>query len=150
VLGICYGHQLLAYAMGGEVGPNPNGREFGTVEITLQAPARADSLLADMPERFFGNTSHTQSVLRLPEGATCLASSRQEGCHAFAIGPTAWGVQFHPEFDANVVRTYIDQSSHLLTAEGFSPQQLLDEVRETPEASAVLRRFAQLADGTGT
>src|SRR5512143_3057996 len=37
ILGICYGHQLLAYALGGEVGDNPHGREFGTVEVHLDA-----------------------------------------------------------------------------------------------------------------
>jgi len=38
VLGICYGHQLLAHALGGRVGPNPRGRQIGTVRVRLAEP----------------------------------------------------------------------------------------------------------------
>ena len=48
-LGICYGHQLLAHALGGEVGDNPNGREFGTVTVELTAEAADDPLLGGLP-----------------------------------------------------------------------------------------------------
>ncbi len=147
LLGICYGHQLLAYATGGEVGPNPNGREFGTVEITLHASAQADPLLDGIPAKVPAHVSHAQSVLRLPPGARCLASSDRDPCHAFVLGTNAWGVQFHPEFDEHVVRTYIRQCADLLRAEGESPERLLDTVRETPAATSLLSRFAQLSDG---
>ena len=44
LLGICYGHQLLAHALGGEVADNPAGRESGTVRIDLHPPAQEDPL----------------------------------------------------------------------------------------------------------
>lgn len=147
VLGICYGHQLLAYALGGEVGPNSAGREFGTVELTLSAAAGEDSLFGDAPSRMLGNACHAQSVLKLPPGARCLASSRRDGCQAFAVGRQTWGVQFHPEFDGHVMRTYLQECRGLLEAEGQVPERLCEAVRETPESAALLRRFACRARG---
>ncbi|MEJ7746972.1 MAG: gamma-glutamyl-gamma-aminobutyrate hydrolase family protein, partial [Luteimonas sp.] len=44
LFGICYGHQLLAHALGGEVGDNPAGREMGTIALSLHAQADDDPL----------------------------------------------------------------------------------------------------------
>ena len=147
LLGICYGHQLLAHAMGGRVGPNPSGREFGTVEIRLHPAAAEDPLFAGLPPCLGGQTSHAQSALALPPAARCLAWSDQEPHHAFRLGDSAWGVQFHPEFDAHVARTYIRYCAAPLRAEGRQPQQLLQAVRETPASESLLRRFAGIACG---
>ena len=83
VLGICYGHQLLAHALGGEVGDNPAGREMGTIELETAPEAGADPLFAGLPARFPAQATHLQSVLRMPEGATLLARSAGDACHAF-------------------------------------------------------------------
>ncbi len=144
LLGICYGHQLLAHAMGGVVADNPNGREIGTVTIRLTADGRRDPLFAGMPDPFPAQACHTQSVLRLPAGATPLAASTADRHHAFAIGERAWGLQFHPEFDARILRAYIEHDADALTAAGRDVPVLLDGVRETPRSHALLRRFQQL------
>ena len=102
-LGICYGHQLLAHALGGEVGDNPNGREFGTVTVDLEAEAADDPLLGGLPARLPVQVCHTQSALTLPAGARRLAHGSRDANQAFVVGEAAWGVQFHPEFDAEVV-----------------------------------------------
>ena len=59
----------------------------------------------------------------------------------------AWGVQFHPEMDADIARTYICAESAKLITEGQNPEQMLANVRETPVAAEVLRRFAKLVFG---
>jgi GMP synthase (glutamine-hydrolysing) len=144
VLGICYGHQLLAHALGGRVGRNPRGREIGTVELRLVPEARRDALLGGLPEATHAHTTHVESVLELPPGATRLAASGADPHQAFAIGPRAWGVQFHPEFDADVMRGYLEGRRDVLRDEGVDADRLLALVRETPEAGSLLRRFAAL------
>ncbi len=145
VLGICYGHQLLAHAAGGKVGINPRGRQFGTVEVQLLATAIGDPLLAGLPGRFSAHTSHCQSVLALPPGAIALATTARDPHHAYRLGRAAWGVQFHPEFDAQVMKTYIDEFFDQLDAEGLRPAELLRHATETPVCAGLLGRFAEIA-----
>ena len=149
VLGICYGHQLLAEALGGHVGRNPRGREIGTVRVDVRAAGAAcDPLLGDLPETLLVQATHLESVLRLPAGAVLLGSSEADPHHAFswrAPGlpePSAWGVQFHPEFDAAVMRGYLRARRDVLREEGLDAERLEREVHESPHGAAVLRRFA--------
>lgn len=145
VLGICYGHQLLAHALGGEVGDNPRGREIGTIDVSLSDEGRRDPLLAHRAPALVVSASHRQSVLRLPEGARLLAGSALDPIQAFAVGERAWGVQFHPEWDHEVVRAYLEERAEVLRAEGLDPGALLARVRPSEDGPSILRRFAELA-----
>lgn len=145
LFGICYGHQLIAHALGGEVGPNPRGREMGSFEIETLDAAADDALFASSGPRFVAQVTHLQSVLRLPEGATLLAKSALEPHQAFRWGARVWGVQFHPEFSATHMRGYIRARSGALYQEGLDPVAAVAAVRAAPEARAVLQRFARLA-----
>ncbi len=144
VLGVCFGHQLLAYAMGGQIDYHPQGREIGTLEVSLTDAAREDILLSALPPRFCAHLTHMQSVISLPANATRLASSNHESTQAFRIGHSAWGVQFHPEFTPEIMHAYIDRLSQRLEEEGLATQAIRKAVRDTPHATSVLRRFAQL------
>jgi GMP synthase (glutamine-hydrolysing) len=145
LLGICFGHQLLAYALGGEVGYNPRGVEVGTATIRLFAEAQHDPLFRGMPPTFPAQVSHRQSVLRLPEGARLLGESDKEPHQAFAWGSHAWGIQFHPEFDAPIIRFFIESYRQRLCDEGDSVERLLAAVKDSPHSASLLRRFALLA-----
>lgn len=145
LLGICYGHQLLAHALGGQVGYNPNGREMGTVCVERQPQAQHDPLFAALPERFPAQATHLQSVLQPPEGAVVLASNAHDGCHAFRWGAQAWGLQFHPEFSAGHMRGYIHARKDALAQEGSSAERLAAGVSATPRAREILRRFVRHA-----
>jgi GMP synthase (glutamine-hydrolysing) len=149
LLGICYGHQLLAYAFGGSVGNNPNGREFGTVQVDLDEHAKSDPLLGAFSTPIKVHVSHIQSVLSLPAGAKHLASSALDANQAFVIGKAAWGVQFHPEFDAEVVIEYINSRRQALRHEGQDPDCLVETCADTPFGSAILRRFVQIVKDAG-
>ena len=145
LLGICYGHQLIAHALGGEVGNNPTGREMGTVHLDLHPQATDDPLFAGLPPRFPAQATHLQSVLRLPEGATALAKSAQDAAHAFRWGGQVWGLQFHPEFSTGHMRGYIRARSQALANEGRCGKRVAREVSAAPHARRVLRRFVRHA-----
>lgn len=154
VLGICYGHQLLAHALGGEVANNPNGLEFGTVEIRTTAAAAGDRLFSGCPDRFKAHVTHTQSVIKLPPEAALLAASSRDPHQAFSVGTCAWGLQFHPEFDVDITTAYIRRVKRPLERQGDNPEQLIETGMATPDSAAILRRFAQIVSsrnpGTGS
>lgn len=145
-LGICYGHQLIAWAFGGEVGFHPAGREIGTVPVRLQEPARADSLFGQLPAEFLAQASHLQSVLRLPDSAVLLGGNDFDPNHCFRIGEFTWCAQFHPEFDARIIRAYIKERAGDIAAEGLDPDGLLETVQETPESASLLLRFMEIIE----
>ena len=145
LLGICYGHQLLAQAMGGVVGNVPGGVELGTVHVTLADKAGKDPLFKGFPKRMKVHASHTQSVIQLPAGAILLASSENELHHAFAMGPCAWGVQFHPEFDADIMKTYVHEFAELLNTHGQNPDNVIKSITKTPHSRNILKRFVDIA-----
>lgn len=145
LFGICYGHQLLAHALGGEVDYHPAGREMGTVSLELHPHAGEDPLFAGLPAQFPAQATHLQSVLRAPDGATVLARSVHDACHAFRWGDRAWGVQFHPEFSATHMRGYVFARRDALAREGHCHRQLSRGISATPHARRVLRRFVRHA-----
>jgi GMP synthase (glutamine-hydrolysing) len=144
ILGICYGHQLLAYSLGGVAGPNPKGREFGNQKIHLNDAAKSDLLFGSLPKVFEGHCCHAQSALKLPAGAVCLGGNSHEPNHAVRFAENCWGVQFHPEFDADVTLYYIEQHKDLLSKQGVDTKKLSNAVVPTPESYALISRFANI------
>ncbi len=145
VLGICFGHQLLAYALGGRTGNNPRGREIGTVGIRLLPAASRDPLFGGLPTQLTVHVTHVQSVTMLPPGAIRLATNAHEPNHAFRFGRHAWGVQFHPEITAPVMRALIRCQRTALRAEGLDPDALSHAVHSSSVGQTILRRFVAIA-----
>ena len=143
-LGVCYGHQLLAHALGGRAGPNPNGRQIGTVETCLLESAVDDPLLGHLQNTFLAQTTHQEAVLELQPNAVRLATSPNDDNFAIRFADHAWGVQFHPEFSAPVMSEYIHYRSEALASECLDPERLQKEVHDTPEARSVLTVFKSL------
>ncbi|OEU61679.1 MAG: hypothetical protein BA870_04440 [Desulfuromonadales bacterium C00003094] len=150
VLGICFGHQLLAQALGGTVGDHPGGGEFGTVTVQLTDNACSDPLFGGLPNMFSAQLFHRQSVLHLPPGAQVLATSPQEPHQVVRFAERVWGVQFHPEFDEEIMADYLTFSREQLIEYGFDPAALQQGVRITPVAQALLQRFSQLTAGSNS
>ncbi len=103
VLGICYGCQLMAYTLGGEV-QRASTSEYGKAEVTYSS----SRLTVDMPANAVCWMSHTDRITRLPEGFKMLAKS--QNCPYAAFGDEErklYGVQFHPEVNHTFKGTVI-------------------------------------------
>lgn len=144
-LGICYGHQLLADSLGGKAGYHPKGKEFGTVKIELTEEGKKDPLFSILPEEFLGHVAHSQSVLEMPENATILAKNDFEPYQAFTMNDHIWGVQFHPEFDAQYTLACIDECQDGLVEDGYNIEEVKATVKENDYGKMLLNQFIQLA-----
>ena len=109
VLGICYGHQLMAYMAGGKIAPAECGSEYGKAELSHgECP-----LFKDVPKESVCWMSHTDSVKVLPEGFRVTATTKSCGCAAMCDeGRRLYGVQFHPEvthteYGTQILRNFI-------------------------------------------
>ncbi|HSX61578.1 MAG TPA: glutamine amidotransferase [Tahibacter sp.] len=144
LLGVCYGHQLLAHGLGGRVDWNPRGRQIGTKRLATAPAATGDPLFSGIAE-FRAQTTHQQSVVVPPSGAQVLAHSSLDPHQALRFGPRAWGFQFHPEFSAGIMAGYIRGRADRLAGEGVDPALLLRECGPAPRARSLLRRFVRLS-----
>ena len=142
MLGVCYGHQLLAHGLGGRVGPNPHGRRMGTWPLKLRA--RGDALFENMESELSFQTTHLEVVLEPPPGARILASAEGDPHHALHFGNSSWGVQFHPEFDSEIMGCYVRARAAMLEGEGQDYDRILSGIRSTPAGTELMGRFANL------
>jgi GMP synthase (glutamine-hydrolysing) len=136
VLGVCFGHQLIAWKHGARVVKNPKGRELGTVFVELTSAGRHSPLFAGFPERFDSQATHEDIV----EGGPLTVLARNDACEvqAFQVGPRTWGVQFHPEMDRASIQFCIDSKDTLETDRARAV------ARETPWGERLLRQFLSL------
>jgi len=100
LVGICFGHQIIAVALGGKVGRATSGDwQLGFKEI--QSTGEGLLAAAGVPKSFLEMESHRDEVLSLPPGALLTATSdgcKVEGFQIPARDPHTIGFQFHPEF----------------------------------------------------
>lgn len=156
VLGICFGHQLMGMAFGGESGPNPRGREIGTVSLehlAFDAILSEGGRAGETPSPYVGAIesvpkstvvmTHLDSVLRLPPGAVRLARTELEENAAVRFGERMWGVQFHPEMDADIVGDYLESRQQEIVAEGLDYASIYDARVSSNYGAELLRRFAR-------
>ena len=132
VLGICYGHQLIARQLGGEVSRGGRG-EYGRATLTREhAPSQ---LLDGMPESFAVWMSHFDHVSRMPDGFTACASTPDAPVAVMENAERkVWSVQFHPE----VVHSENGQEvlrRFLVDLAGCSPSWTMESIIDTQVAA---------------
>lgn len=142
LLGVCYGHQLIAHGLGGTVGNVPSGRQTGTQTVTLNTRAESDRLFADVDSKTFpAQVSHQQSVLSAPKHCQVLGSTAADPNHVLRYHANAWSVQFHPEFTAAITAGYIQARDQAISNAGQDPALLVQQLADTSQAFALLHRF---------
>jgi GMP synthase (glutamine-hydrolysing) len=145
ILGVCFGHQLLADLFGGMVASTPGGPEYGTIAVQLTPAGLNDPLTAHLPADFTAQSAHFESVVRAPEGALVLAESKL-AIQAMRYTPTIWGVQFHPEFEADDVAMIARSIAPSLSAAGCEVAPLLAGLESAPASASLIQRFVTLVE----
>lgn len=147
VLGVCYGHQLLAKLLGGTVDWNPLGRQMGQVSVDFNDEINNDRLFQPLlsqkqPLPFIA--THQQAVTELPDEVTILGTTVLDKHHCFRYKKHMWGLQFHPEFNAAIIKDYISTRSSDLIKEGFDPKKMINEIGEIDHGSTIMQSFKNL------
>ena len=137
VLGICFGHQLIAKSFGGKVELNPNGWELGAYPVQITAAGKKSQLFSGIENYAIVYESHQDSVTILPENAIEFARNNK-GNQAFIIHDYFYGVQFHPEFSWEVIKMY----ASIRSAEGVTVDD--PSVPESTEGKLILHNFINL------
>ena len=130
VLGLCFGGQILARVLGGEVFRHTES-EIGWLSVRSTDP----DLVPEGPwfQWHFDSFS-------LPDGATLVAESNV-GPQAFVAGRSL-GLQFHPEVTTQIMDDWVRVYRHELDADGVPPDELLDETkRRAPESTRMARQL---------
>lgn len=140
-LGVCYGHQLLGDVLGADVGPNPAGREIGVVDIELDD----DPLFEGLPRQMPALITHSDAVNSLPPGTEVIARTPMTPISALRMGPTCRTVQWHPEFDAHILRTIVSERAAPIDRESGpgAAQRVLDGIVGVHTGPVLLRNFVR-------
>jgi GMP synthase (glutamine-hydrolysing) len=125
LVGVCFGHQAVALALGGEVALNPKGWDMGLKELTLTEAAKglASFRKASNPTRIL--VSHMDTVTRMPDQAVRLAYSERTEFEMFTLGSSVLSLQGHPEYDSEVIEEIIE----LLSRHSILPSDRAEEGR---------------------
>jgi GMP synthase (glutamine-hydrolysing) len=151
----CWGFQAMARALGGEVVTDTDRAEVGTHELFLTDTGRRDPVfgpLAEAGPTFVAQLGHKDIVVRLPDRAELLASSRRVENQAFWFpGKHIYCTQFHPELNR---RTLLDRlrkyPSYVEQIAGMPYEQFTRaHCHESPHTEELLLRFVRQVAGLG-
>ncbi len=138
LLGLCYGHQLIAQAAGGQVITDHEREETGTYEMYLTEEGRKDIIMRGLPDHFPAQQGHHDGVISMPEDYIRLAYS--ERCVWQALRhktAPVYGTQFHPELlRSDLVKrmmTYAD----IYASEPGRLEAVLDAIKETDNQTVI-------------
>jgi GMP synthase (glutamine-hydrolysing) len=106
ILGICFGHQIISSALGGDVVHNNRGWELGSYKIDITEAGLSSKLFNNIELNDYFYFSHEDIVSKLPIDAIELASNSM-GLQSFSVANQIFGVQFHPEFTVDIMGQYV-------------------------------------------
>ncbi len=130
VIGICLGSQVLARALGGEVGPQEAGIELGWHEVALTPTGAEDPLYAGIAWNSMQFHWHQDQVTKMPDGARVLATSQRCESQAWARGIRTYGFQYHPEVYADTAEAWAGEHPDDLDKAGITLDELKTRTAE--------------------
>ncbi len=142
-LGLCLGHQLLAEALGGTVGPSQIP-EIGVNEVQLTEAGASGVFFDGVAEPFKCLQWHSAEVLQMPPGATCLATSPDCTVQAMKWGTRAYSMQFHVEIEATTVAEWSGIPEYAESLERALGDGAVDRLRA--ECAENMVRFNAMAE----
>ncbi len=124
LIGVCFGHQLIARAMGGSVIRSPRGWGVGSVEVHLLADGSLPGWMQPLRDKYRILNSHADQVVEVPEGTVVLGSTTHCPVSLMTVGEYLMGIQGHPEMEPRYLRSLIemrrgDRIPHETAAKGL-------------------------------
>lgn len=113
MFGACFGHQAIALALGGQVGPNPDGWVFGVT--TVDVVSKAD-WMRGLPDTLNQYGAHIEQVTALPAGAEVLTANTSCPVAGFQIGDLVYTTQNHPEMTPDFIAALVTEYAPKLPA----------------------------------
>jgi GMP synthase (glutamine-hydrolysing) len=126
VLGICFGHQVIAEALGGKVEKSAKGINIGYEKITLTPAGNEDPLFKNIKDDLITFKSHQYYLTKTPPESIVLAKNNAGGIESFKTGKI-YGVQFHPEFTKETLEEYIKKNDPPFTTGVKMKQEFKNE-----------------------
>ncbi|MDO8505740.1 MAG: type 1 glutamine amidotransferase [bacterium] len=147
ILGICFGHQLLAYALGAEVKKNEKGSEIGMVTVSLTVFGGDAQLFSDVADQFQVFSYHDFEVTSFSnmQDIVILGKNDHSSIQAFCYKNFAFGVQFHPEITFERARQVVQYRKGAHNDPTIDYDAMHDALASMPEPSRVMENFYRLA-----
>jgi GMP synthase-like glutamine amidotransferase len=138
-VGICFGHQLIAHALGGRVTRAEGGWGVGTQRASV---ASTTPWMVPPRDEYALLYSHQDQVVVLPEDGRSLASTNHAPVAMLAVGDTMLGIQGHPEFGASYLDALMaDRVERIGAARHAHAVASLDEPRDEALVAQWIARF---------
>jgi GMP synthase (glutamine-hydrolysing) len=141
LFGSCWGHQMIAQALGGEVVSDVTRKEMGSIEVFLTSTGSKDKLFSTLPISFTAQSGHKDHISRLPAGIDSLAYSKLSPYQAIRVKDRPiYGAQFHADMGKAELKERLSfyQYDYVDTTEF---DNICASLNESVEALTLLAKF---------
>ncbi len=133
-MGLCLGHQLLARALGGEVGPSVEP-EIGIMDVALSEAGANSTIMKGLSDRQLCLQWHSAEVTKAPAGVDILASSPACKIQAMSYKGRAFSMQYHVELEADTIPAWAGIPEYREALEKAAGPGALEEMRQQADAN---------------